>query len=233
MLQRRLNAARRSLPALVLALALVSSACAGVDGTERGAIRENVVEPGITAIGEAREQACGLNATNLNTALETYLLLEGEPAPDEAALVSEGYLRSETEEWDVVDGVLVPEHPACGPVPDPEQVTSTIEIVTDAEPGPVTATVDELYATFTPEDISSMGGPACARQFAVVADGLARYIETTGIDPQGLEEIAEAGLFEEPVTMWQVIDDVLRPANGSTCRDFVAIDRATDEATTE
>lgn len=226
MLQRRLSLGRLSLPALALAFAFATG-CAGVDGTERGAIRENVIEPGITAIGEARESACGLNALNLNTALESYLLLEGEPAPDEAALVAEGYLRQETDDWDVVDGVLVPENPACGAVP--ERVDDTVEIVTESEGAPVTASADDIYAELSPEDVASMGGPECARQFAVVADGVARYVAETGIDPQSLDEIAAAGFFTEPVTMWQVLDGVLRPASGSTCRDFVAIEQAAEQ----
>lgn len=221
MLQRRLNSTRLAVPALVLALA---TGCAGIDGTERGAIRENVIEPGITAIGEARDQACGLNATNLHTALETYLLIEGEPAPDEAALVAEGYLRQQTEDWDVVDGVIVAENPACGPVP--ERVTDTIEIVTDTEPGPTTASPEGVYSEFAPEDIASMGGPECARQFAVVVAGVTQFIVEQGVEPTTLDEVDAAGLFAEPVTMWQIIDDVLRPANGSTCRDFVALEEA-------
>ena len=111
MLPRRLSAAA----ALVAVLATVG--CAQVDGTDRGAIRENVIEPGITAIDDARAFACDSDASTLRTVLELYEVAEGAPAPDEAALVDGGYVRGRSDLWDVVDGRLVAQHPDCGDVP--------------------------------------------------------------------------------------------------------------------
>ena len=42
----------RAIATVVVLVSVTLTACAGVDGSERGAIRENVVEPGITAITE-------------------------------------------------------------------------------------------------------------------------------------------------------------------------------------
>ncbi len=106
MLSRRLIAS--------VGAALLLTACAGVDGTERGAIRENVVEPGITAIEQAGSETCSMNASALRTAVDAYTLFEGDAPPDEQALVDAGFLRGLTDDWDVVDGVLVAENPACG-----------------------------------------------------------------------------------------------------------------------
>jgi hypothetical protein len=35
------------------------------------------------------------------------------PAPDEAALVSSGWIRTPFTSWDVRDGVVTPQDPAC------------------------------------------------------------------------------------------------------------------------
>lgn len=96
-----------------VAVALATS-CAGADGTDTGALRENVIEPGITAIDDAPVAACGAEAASFATALEAYELLEGAPAPDEQALIDAGLLRAPSELWDVVDGELVAQHPDCG-----------------------------------------------------------------------------------------------------------------------
>ena len=108
MLQRRL---------ITATVAVVLTACAQADGTERGAIRENVIEPGLDAIDESRVLACGSEASSFRTVLDVYEVREGEPAPDEAALIAGDYVRSESELWDVVDGELVAQDPACGEVP--------------------------------------------------------------------------------------------------------------------
>lgn len=205
----------RSLAALGGVLLL--SACAWIDGTERGAIRENVIEPGITAINESRAEACGINASTLRTALEVYELLIGEPAPDEAALVTEGFLNEQTDDWNIVDGRLVAENPACGEVPT---TVPTAEIVT--EPADAILDVDEVMAAFSDDQIASFGGPVCARQLAVVFAGAERFVAELGVDPESFADVEAAGLFAEPVTLWQVIDDVVRPAESSPCLDFVA-----------
>lgn len=214
MLRGRLTAS-----ATVAALLLLP-ACAGADGTETGVIRENVIEPGITAIDEAPVAACGSEASSFRTALEAYEVLQGEPAPDEQALIDAGLLRNESELWDIVDGELVAQDPACGDVPT---TIPTAEIVTDdgASEAP---TVDELLDALGADQIDAVGGPECARQLAVVFIGESAYRENEGIEPRTLDEIAAAGYFAEPVTMWMIEDGQLRPTPGSTCPDVVAED---------
>ena len=214
----------RSRLSVAFGAALLLTACAGVDGTERGAIRENVVEPGITAIDDARQLACGADASALRTALESYELLEGDPAPDEAALVSEGYLRSETDSWDVVDGRIVASDPACGDAP---ATVPAAEIVTDSEVEVLS--VDELMATFSDDDIADVGGTDCARQLAVIFSGAARYVSETGTDPGSLDDLADGGYLEEPITKWQVVAETVQPVDGSGCVDlFSGIPSAAD-----
>jgi hypothetical protein len=209
-LSRRLTAAA--------AAVVVLAACAQVDGTENGVIRENVIEPGITGIDESRALACGSEASSFRTVLEIYEVREGEPAPDEAALIEGEYVRSESELWDVVDGRLVVQHPDCGEVPT---TVPAAEIVTDAGSGSALA-VDEVLASFTGDDVASMGGPDCARQLAVVFAGASQYTALEGVEPETLADVEAAGYFSEPVTMWQVVDDTIRPTPDSGCIDFVA-----------
>ena len=212
MLRSRLNHL-----ALGVASVLVFTACAGADGTERGAIRENVIEPGITAIDESRTLACGADASALRTALEAYELIEGGPAPDEAALVAEGYLRDESDAWDVTDGQLVSQDPQCGP---PPASAPAAEIVTDTDIEVLS--IEEMLATFTDDDIADVGGSECARELAVIFTGAARYVAETGREPGTLAEVDDAGYLEEPVTSWEVVGDAVRPIDGSGCIDFVA-----------
>ena len=215
MLSRRLIAS--------VGAALLLTACAGVDGTERGAIRENVIEPGITGIEQARSETCSINASTLRTAIDAYSLLEGDPPPDEQALVDEGFLRGVTEDWDIVDGVLVAENPACGDVPT---TVPTQQIVTEGT-GSGGPTVDEVLATLTDDDIDDLGGPECARQLAVVVAGAEQYAELEGVDPESMAELEAAGYLAEPVTMWHVVDDQLRPTDDSPCNDILADDTST------
>jgi hypothetical protein len=200
------------------AAALVLSACAGADGTDDGAIRENVIEPGITAIDESRLLACSSEASSFRTVLEIYEVSEGVPAPDEAALIDGDYVRRESELWDVVDGRLVPEHPDCGEVPT---TIPAAEIVT--EPGDTEIpSVDEVVATFTEQEVESFGGPECARELAVIFAGASQYVAIEGVEPDTMADVEAAGHFAEPVTMWEVVGDTLRPVSGSGCNDFVA-----------
>ena len=211
MLLRRLSTA--SAAAIV-----VLTACAGADGTDDGAIRENVVEPGLEAIDESQALACSSEASSFRTVLEIYEVREGEPAPDEAALIEGDYVPSESELWDVVDGQLVAQHPDCGDVPTTLPAT---EIVTESG-GSEPLTVDDVMATFTDDDIASFGGPDCARQLAVVFAGAGQYTAIEGVEPDTIAEVEAAGYFAEPVTMWEVVDETIRPTPESDCLDFVA-----------
>jgi hypothetical protein len=203
--------------AATAALLATLTACASADGSDRGVIRENVIEPGITALDDSKALACSTDLTTVQTALESYELLKREPAPDEAALVDAGFLREPSDYWDVVDGKPVPADPVCGDVaPAP---TTTVEIVTSTEPEGA-ATADELYAGYSPEQIDAVGGPDCARQLAVIFAGVDRYLAEQGQDPGTLADLESAGYLSEPVTLWAVVDDTLVPADGSPCIDY-------------
>ncbi len=204
MLQGRLSSVA------ALAAALFLAACAGVDGTESGAIRENVIEPGITAIDESRILACNADASSLRTALDTYALLEGERAPDEQALIPR-YIRKESELWDIVDGVLVPADPDCGTVP---AEVETSEIVTSVE----VPTAAEILAGFTPDEVAAFGGAACARQFAVLSAAGEAFLAGEGREPADVAELNASDYPEAPITEWALVDGVLRPTGD--CNDF-------------
>ena len=208
MLLRRLTA--------VAATTALFAACA--DGSNTGAVRENVIEPGVTAVDDASAAACQSEASSFRTALEAYEIVEGEPAPDEQALVDAGLLRAPSELWDVVDGRLVAEDAACGDVP---ATVPADDIVTDGA-GAAPLTVDDVLATLNPSDVESVGGPDCARQLAVVISAASRYAAREGVEPATFADV-EAD-FEEPVTMWRLVDETLRPAPGSDCIDYLATD---------
>ncbi len=87
---------------------------AGCTG-DGGAIRDNVIEPGITALNESKVLACNGDAETLRVAMESYEILNSAPALDEATLVTSEFLREESELWNIVNGELVPQHPDCGP----------------------------------------------------------------------------------------------------------------------
>jgi hypothetical protein len=206
MLRSRLS---RLVPAA--AVAVLVSACAGADGTERGAIRENVIEPGITAIAQASEFACNSDAATLRTALETYELLVGAPAPDESVLVGE-FLREESDLWDVVDGQLVPADPGCGSVPT--DAPDAAEIVTSTEP-PQSA--DEMFSGFTTDQIAAAGGEACARQLAAIFSGVDRYAFEVGSNPVDLQQLVDEGYLDVMPELWEITDDLLTPVADSGC----------------
>lgn len=199
---------------LTLALASLATAagCAGADGTDRGAIRENVIEPGITAIGQATQLACSGDAATLRTAMEAYELLEQTPAPDEATLVAEQFVREESDLWDIVDGQLVPADPGCGTVaPD---APDAVDIVTSTEP-PQTA--DEVYAGFSGEQIIAVGGPACATELAAIFSGAERYVAELDSEPADLQQLLDDGYLEALPTLWRLTDNRLVPAPESGC----------------
>lgn len=212
MLQGRLK-----LTGLVLAATTLAAGCAGADGTERGAIRENVIEPGITAIDQSRVLACNRDLATLRTALDMYEVLEGAPAGDEAALVAGQFLRSESDLWDIDDGRLVPIDPACGATQADDP--NAIEIVTSTEPP---RSAQEVFADFTAQDIAAIGGEQCARQLAEIFSGVDRFVIEQGGQPDSLSELEAAGYLAEPVTMWEVTNAGLIPAEDSDCLDFVA-----------
>ncbi len=205
MLQGRLTLAATAL--------LLLGACASADGTERGALRENVIEPGITAITKDAPAAnCGVNASTLQNAIDSFTLLEGDPPPDEQSLVDAGYLRETTTDWDVVDGVLEAENPACGPVPS-DATIATLDIVTESEP----LDADEVYATFDRDQIESVGGEACARELATIGAAGEAYVAEQGADPADIDELVATGYLADAPRLWVLTDGELVPADGSGC----------------
>ena len=92
-----------------IAAAAVLAGCGG-----GGPIEENVVRPGITAMEQASALACSSDAQVLDQAIQIYTELEGDPPPDEAALIAAGFLREESTLHDVVNGQVVPSAVDCG-----------------------------------------------------------------------------------------------------------------------
>lgn len=205
MLRRRLT----HLGAAIIAVLLVAGC------SEGGALEENVVRPGITAIEQASELACNSDAATLRTAMEAYELLEGAPAPDEGALIDGQYLRDDSALWDVVDGQLVPVDPGCGTVPT--DAPDAVEIVTSTEP-PMSA--DQFMATFTDEQVAAIGGVDCARALAEISAAAERYFAELGTAPLDLEQLVAAGHLDGLPTRWQLADDRLVPVDGSGCIDL-------------
>jgi hypothetical protein len=193
------------------AVAIALPAC-----SEGGAIEENVVRPGITAITEdAPTAACTANASVLQNAIDAYTMLEGGPPPDEQALVDAGYLRETTSDWNVVDGELAAENPACGPVPD-EAPIATLDIVTATEP----LGADELYATFDQNQIESVGGEACARELAAIIAAAETFLAERAAEPADIDELVASGYLAATPELWALVDAQLVPTDDSGCTDL-------------
>lgn len=199
MLRRRLT--------VLAALAVAAAAC-----SEGGAIEENVVRPGITAIQEdAPAAACAVNAATLRSAIESFTLLEGDPPSDEQALVDAGYLRETTSDWDVADGELVAENPACGEVG--ELPVTTIDIVTETE----ALDAADVYGAFDETAIDAIGGEACARELAAIIAAAETYLTDRDAEPDDIEALVTAGYLPQQPSLWQLVDAQLVPAEGSGC----------------
>lgn len=206
------------------AVALGVSAC-----SEGGAIEEGVVRPGITAITEDAPAAnCTSNASTLRSAVESYTLLEGgDPPSDEQALVDAGYIRETTADWDIVDGDLVAENPACGPVPDdvPEDASdgvpadapvATLDIVTETE----SLDADDLYATFDQAAIDSIGGEACARELAAIIAAAETFLAERSAEPVDIDELVATGYLATSPTLWELVEAELVPTGDGGCNDL-------------
>ena len=201
MLPRRLTAT------FVASSVVLLASCDGGDE-----IQDAVVEPGITALDDAGSASCAVNQTTLRVAIDAYTVLEGRPPPDEAALVEAQFLREETTDWDVVDGEIVAENPACG---DPAQVTPIDDIVTSADPLPVAA---EILARWTDEQIAEVGGIECATELSEILAAAPRYAQDQGTDPDSLADLVDAGFLTGMPELWVLSDETeLVPADGSPC----------------
>jgi hypothetical protein len=202
MLRSRLIPLGPALAALVL-----TAGC-----SEGGALEENVVRPGITAMQQASELTCSNDAAALRTAMEAYELLERAPAPDEDALIDGQYLRDGSALWDIVDGQLVPVDPGCGSVPT--DAPDAAEIVTSTE-SPQGA--DEVFSGFTTDQIAAVGGETCARQLAAIFSGAERYAFEVGSNPVDLQQLVDEGYLDVVPELWEITDDLLTPVADSGC----------------
>lgn len=89
------------------------------------------------------------------------------------------------------------------------------------------ASADDVYATLTNDEIEQFGGPACAREIAVIIAAGERFITREGRDPESLEDLC-ADLDVEP-RLWtfDAEADSIVPAAGSPCPDVSAPRRTT------
>jgi hypothetical protein len=204
-LQRRLTG--------VLAATIVVATLAGCGDQP---IEDDLVRPGITAAGEARSDVCGLNASAVRTAIDAYTMLEGEAPSDEQALVDAGVLPEASDDWDVVDGVLVAENPACGPVGEAATPPTVVDIVTDAEP----MSAGEVLAGMADEQIAQVGGAECAAELAEIFSAAERFVAELGRAPEGFDDLVDAGYLTELPELWVADGDALHPADGSDCAEL-------------
>ena len=98
------------MPAFALFVPLVALGACGSDADPIEQVVEPAVtniEQGIGAIDRSGALACNADRTTLETAIEAYTTLEGEPPANEAALVGD-WIREESALYDVENGVVVP-----------------------------------------------------------------------------------------------------------------------------
>ena len=204
-----------------IAAAAVLAACGG-----GGAIEDNVVRPGITAMEQASALACSNDAQALQQAVQMYTELEGGAPPDQAALVATRYLREPSELHDVVNGQIVPIDPGCGgtgavattpsgSAPMTAPSTDLGEIVTSTEP-PLTP--EQMLSEFTPEEVAEVGGAECAGELASLFVAAQNYVAAQGKDPETIDDLQ--GYLDQTIDLWVVDAGALRPVPGSGCTDI-------------
>jgi hypothetical protein len=220
-LQGRLSAAVPVAAGLLAGAVLVG--CSGDDAADDTIpsieLTRVTAAPGDDAEGQV---ACALDASQLRNALEAFRIDQGRAAPDEAALVDGGYLIVASSLWDVVDGRLVAEDPACDGVPaDPpaaEIVTGGSDTDRD-ELGEQLASItpDDVLAGLTTAEIDAVGGPECAREVAQVTIAYQRWrYDHADTDPETMRRLADEG-YVGPLELWEVGDTALVAADGSPC----------------
>ncbi|HUF96958.1 MAG TPA: hypothetical protein VMM60_02440 [Ilumatobacter sp.] len=64
-------------------------------------------------MNDATVLACNADKAALTMALETFEIMQGDPATDQAALMDAGYLRAPSELYEVVHGQIRPINPSC------------------------------------------------------------------------------------------------------------------------
>jgi hypothetical protein len=204
---------QRRLTGLLVAFPLIALVACGDEPIEDG-----LVEPAITALDESRDLACGADGATLRTAIEAYTAMNGEPPRDEAALVEAQLIREATESWDVVDGELVAEHPACGEVGAAAVPPTTVDIATEQE----AVDPDEVYAQMSDADVASVGGPDCARELAAIFAAGERYVAEQSADPENFDDLVAAGYLDGLPELWAFSEDRLVPVDGSGCTELAA-----------
>jgi len=195
----------------VAAVVTVSAAC----GSDDGAIHDAVVEPGVTAVGDAGEAACDADARALRTAVEAYELLEGHPAVSEGALVGAGLLGGPSEMWDVVDGQIVAQSAACGGI-DAGAVTGSAPAPATSDDGPELPSVEAMLAELSEAEIAEVGGYDCAYEVADASIAVGRWQTERGMPPTSLTELVDAGYLTPP-SLWAIAGTALEPVAGSSC----------------
>jgi len=130
--------------------------------------------------------------------------------------VEGGYLREATTDWDVVDGRIVAENPACGAVPDAAP-PSTVEIAT--VDGPM-LTAEQMLAGMSDEQVARLGSVECAREFSRIVTSAERYVTDLDEIPTGFEDLVDAGYLAELPTLWQADGDELVPVEGGGCNEI-------------
>jgi hypothetical protein len=205
--------------AATLGCGVLAAGCSGSDG----AIADKVIEPGITAIDQARVLTCDQDLRTLDAAIQAHSMLEGAPPADEAALVASHYLREESESWDIIDGRIVAADPQCGEagvapvntaVPLTAPATAIGQIVTSTE-APMSP--DEILANMSDEQIASMGGIECARELTAIISAAERFVADRGTEPVSIADLTDGGYVSLPISLWTLVDDQLVGVEGSGC----------------
>ena len=225
----------RALGSVAAGLLVVAACSGGDDAGDGGAIRENVVEPGVTAIEEASALACGADVDIVSTALQSYEMLEGSPAADETALVDAGYLREPSELVDVVEGRIVAQDPGCasavpaapapvattpsGSTPLTAPATDLGQIVTSV--APIQQSTDEVLALMSDVEIETYGGIECATEIAAIIAAGQAFVAREGRNPDALDELADD--LDREISLWtyDATRQSLVPAAGSPCPDVL------------
>jgi len=215
-LQRRLSTVVLAAGALIGLAATAGCGATPVD--------DPLVRPGISAIDRSTELACDADAATLRSAIDTYTLLEGTAPADEATLIPD-FLREESTNWDVVDGRIVAENPACGEVGAAAPTPTTIEIVTEDAPissDDASITAEQFLASMTPDEIDTVGGLACADELARIYAAGARFLLERQAEPASIDDLVEGGFLDAPPKLWELDGDELVPVDGSGCTAFAS-----------